>query len=217
MGEPAPTTWPIVSTSPKSNPINTTQSGWLVPDHGTNAGLEEVRTAGVKVVVIDPKTIEGVTQAILKVSQVTGTVKKGDEVVTDLNTVVMNVERRVDSATPVFTFVEIGHDPLRTAGSGTLLDDLITAAGGVNVVTQPGYVDFSLQKLLSDQPAVYLATRTSVGSLSALQKRAGYSALAAVKAHQVFILDDDLVTRPGPRIALGLEEIAKALHPTRMK
>ncbi len=107
-------------------------------------------------------------------------------------------------------------NPLYTAGSGTLLDDLITAAGGVNVVNQAGYVGFSVEQLVKDQPAVYLGTRSSLGTTAAVAARPGYSALSAVKDGRVFVLDDDLVSRPGPRIAQGLLEIAKALHPLEM-
>ena len=39
---------------------------------------------------------------------------------------------------------------------------------------------------------------------AALAKRPGYDKLAAVKAGRVVVLDDNLVSRPGPRIVEGL-------------
>lgn len=178
--------------------------------------IAKLSQIGAKVVVIDPQSLAGVSQSILKVARVTGTLAQGQKVVTDMNTTIVNVRDKLAGATPVPCFIEIGYDPLYTAGSGTLLNDLITAAGGVNVVNQAGYVGFSVEQLVKDQPAVYLGTRSSLGTTAAVAARPGYSALSAVKDGRVFVLDDDLVSRPGPRIAQGLLEIAKALHPLEM-
>ena len=43
--------------------------------------------------------------------------------------------------------------------------------------------------------------------------RAGWEAIAAVRDGQVHPFDDNLVSRPGPRMVDGLEELAKLLHP----
>jgi iron complex transport system substrate-binding protein len=37
--------------------------------------------------------------------------------------------------------------------------------------------------------------------------------VAAVKNNQVFEFNDDLVSRPGPRMVQGLEELARMIHP----
>jgi iron complex transport system substrate-binding protein len=109
--------------------------------------------------------------------------------------------------------VEIGQNPLYTVGKGTLIDELVTLAGGTNVVTQPGYVAYSAEQLIAADPQVYLATRGSMSDPSSLKSRAGFDKLAAVKTGRVIILDDNLVSRPGPRLVEGLKQIAEGLHP----
>ena len=42
-------------------------------------------------------------------------------------------------------------------------------------------------------------------------------ALTAVQKGNVFPFDDNLVSRPGPRLVAGLEELAKLFHPDLMK
>ena len=37
--------------------------------------------------------------------------------------------------------------------------------------------------------------------------------MKAVQENQVFAFDDNLVSRPGPRLVDGLEELAKLIHP----
>lgn len=179
--------------------------------------LGKLEGLGAKVVVIDPQTLDGVYAAIGKVAKVTGAAAKGDAVVSGMKSEIAAITSKLAGATPVKTFVEIGWNPLYTAGPGTLLDDLITKAGGTNVVTQKGYVGWSVEQLVKAQPDVYLGTTSSIGDASALAKRPGYSALSAVKGGKVFALTDNLVSRPGPRVVEGVREIAAALHPDLFK
>jgi iron complex transport system substrate-binding protein len=43
--------------------------------------------------------------------------------------------------------------------------------------------------------------------------RAGWEGLTAVIEGRVLPFNDDLVSRPGPRLVDGLEELAKLIHP----
>ena len=80
-------------------------------------------------------------------------------------------------------------------------------------MTQKDYVGYSVEQLVKDQPAVYLGTKSSIGDPRALEGRPGYSALSAIENGSIYVLDDNLVSRPGPRVVLGVREIAKVLHP----
>jgi len=126
---------------------------------------------------------------------------------------VTEVEKAVGGTQPVTAFVEIGQNPLFTVGSGTLIDELITLAGGRNIVTEPGYVPYSAEQLVKADPEVYMATKGSMSDPSQLEARAGFGDLSAVKNGRVVILEDNYVSRPGPRAVLGLKQIAEALHP----
>jgi iron complex transport system substrate-binding protein len=179
--------------------------------------LSKLTAVGAKVVVVDPQTLEGVYRAIGTVAEVTGTSAAGDRVVAGMKSDLAEVRAKLADTPPVKAFVEIGWNPLYTAGPGTLLDDLLTQAGGVNVVTGKGYVGYSVERLVKDQPTVYLGTLSSIGDTATLAKRQGYAALSAVKDGRTFELTDDLVSRPGPRVVEGVREIAKALHPDLFK
>ena len=41
----------------------------------------------------------------------------------------------------------------------------------------------------------------------------GYKELSAVKNNKTIEIDDDLINRQGPRLALGAKSLAKILHP----
>jgi len=172
--------------------------------------LEEL---GATVVVIDPQTLDAVYTDLERMGTVTGRADAATTLVTDMKAKVDEVKKAVAGKSPVTAFVEIGQNPLYTVGTGTLIDELVVLAGGTNVVTEPGYVAYSAEQLISADPQVYMATKGSMSDPAQLAQRAGFDKLAAVKNGRVVILDDNLVSRPGPRVVEGLESIAAALHP----
>lgn len=175
--------------------------------------IKQLEGLGATVIAVDPTSLDGLYDDIGKIARATGRVSQGEDVVARMRAKAAEIKDLVSGSGPVTVFIEIGQDPLFTVGRGTLLNELVEAAGGKNVVTASGYVPYSVEQLLKADPDAYLATKGTMSDPSSLEKRAGYKDLRAVKGGRVAILDDNLVTRPGPRIVEGLEQIAKGIHP----
>lgn len=178
--------------------------------------ISQLEELGAVVVAIDPQSLNDVFTSIDTVGAVIGEPQAAAETVDSMRVQLDDIGERVENA-PVRCFIEIAQDPLFTAGSGTLLNDLIEHAGGENVVTEAGYVAYSVEQLVKADPEVYLATRGSMSSPDDIQGRPGYASLAAVSAGRVYVLEDNLVSRPGPRVVEGVRQIAEALHPDVFK
>jgi iron complex transport system substrate-binding protein len=174
------------------------------------AKLEDL---GATVVAIDPSSVAGLFNDFRKVGAVTGTPAHAEQLLMTLQSDISKVRKAVADLKPVTTFIEIGQNPLFTVGQGTLLNELVGLAGGENVVTEEGYVPYSSEQVVKADPDVYLATHSSATDTETVAARAGYKDLSAVKNGRVVILDDNLTSRPGPRIADGLKLIAEGLHP----
>lgn len=179
--------------------------------------IGQLEQAGATVVVIDPQRLDTLYDSIVDVGAVLGNSAEAEALVAGMKEDLAEIEEAVGTEQPATAFLEIAQNPLFTAGPGTLLDDLVTAAGGRNVVKGSGYVGYSVEQLLADDPSVYLATKGSMSNPAELEKRAGYGKLGAVKAGRVAVLDDNLVSRPGPRIVEGVRLIAEALHPEALR
>lgn len=175
--------------------------------------ITKLEDLGAKVIAVDPTSIDALYEDIAEIGQATGASKEADALVEDMKADYADVQSAVSGAEPVTVFVEIGQNPLFTVGSGTLIDELLTGAGGKNVVTSVGYVPYSSEELVKADPAVYMATHSSANDAASIAQRAGYSELAAIKNDRVVILDDNLTSRPGPRLMEGLRLIAIGLHP----
>ncbi|MDZ4168135.1 MAG: ABC transporter substrate-binding protein [Coriobacteriia bacterium] len=175
--------------------------------------ITQLEELGATVIAIDPQSLDGVYEVISEVAAAVNEVEAGEGVVAQMRLEAQKVADAVAGKETASTFVEIAQNPLFTTGSGTLLDELVTLAGGDNVVDEAGWVPYSPEKVVKSDPSVYLATKGSMSDPAELEKRPGFAELQAVKAGRVYVLDDNLVSRPGPRIMLGLRQIAEAIHP----
>lgn len=170
-------------------------------------------------------TLDDIYTDILAIGALTGHAGDADQLVTDLRARVEAVTTKTASLTGLpKVFYEIdATDPAKpyTAGSGTFIDQLLTMAGGANVgqVGADPYFQISLEELVAQDPAVIILGSATYGGQTPelVAQRAGWEGLMAVKNGAVYTFDDNLVSRPGPRVVDGLEALAKLIHPDLFK
>jgi iron complex transport system substrate-binding protein len=172
----------------------------------------------------NPVTLEQVYASIETVGQLTGHTDRAAELVASLQARVAVVDARVATAVshPSVYYEIDGTNPSKpyTSGGGTFVNQLIRRAGGVNVFSQvkDQWPQISLEQLLVDNPQIILLGDSSYGETpDQVIARPGWESLQAVKNKQVFPFDDNLVSRPGPRLVDGLEALARLLHPELFK
>lgn len=105
-----------------------------------------------------------------------------------------------------------------TAGKGTFISNIIAESCGVNLgdELEGDWAQISLEALINADPVVILLGDAAYGnSPEAVAARTGWGDITAVKEGNLFAFDDNLVSRPGPRLVEGLEVIARLLHPER--
>jgi iron complex transport system substrate-binding protein len=107
-----------------------------------------------------------------------------------------------------------------TAGAGTFVDLLIGLAGGSNVasVLDSPWAQISLEQLVVMNPDIILLGDSAYGvTPDAVAARPGWESITAVQNGYVFPFNDDLVSRPGPRMVDGLEAMAELIQPEIFK
>lgn len=168
----------------------------------------------------NPTTIEEMYGKLEIVGQLTG--HDVQDLVESLKARVAAVDEKIKSVTdkPVVFYEVDGTDATKpyTIGPGTFVDLLISRAGGVNFATTAGITDqypqVSLEQIVATNPDVIVLGDSMWGTTpESVKARAGWEVLDAVKNDQIFPFDDNLVSRPGPRLVDGLEQLAKLLHP----
>ena len=169
----------------------------------------------MKVYVVDPKTYDGTIATIENVGKLAGTEDGATAVADTMTAAQQEVQAKVGDLAKATTFLEIYSKPLMTAGSDTFIDDMITIAGGENIGAQAGsgFPNFSTEVLVKDDPQVYIADSGSMSEPGDINKRAGFGELTAVKDGKVYVIEDSIIARPGPRLAEGLQKLAEMIHP----
>ena len=166
----------------------------------------------------NPKTIEEMYTNLGIVGQLTGHDVTG--VVDGLKARVQAVDDKIATATerPAIFYEIDATDPAKpyTYGPGSFGDLLITRAGGVNVGSQltDSYPQISLEQLVVSNPSIILLGDAQWGTTpESVLVRPGWESIAAVQSKSVFPVDDNMISRPGPRLVDGLEALAKLIHP----
>jgi iron complex transport system substrate-binding protein len=98
-----------------------------------------------------------------------------------------------------------------TAGSGTFIDTLITAAGGENVATEAGisgYGQISSEVIVQQNPDWLV-----VPAGTPLPQTEAVNATTAVQEGQILRVNSNYMNQPGPRNTIPLRQMAEAFHP----
>jgi iron complex transport system substrate-binding protein len=202
--------------SPSVEKIVSFQPNLVLATGGIQAGLRsKLEALGIKVFVVNPSTFDGVYTDLTDLGRLMGTSAQATKVVDTMKARATAIEQKVAGLPKQNVFVEIYSKPLMTAGTGTYIDNMVTLAGGTNIgdAAGSGYPTFSEEVLFKDNPPVYIATTGSMQSPGQIAKRSGYSALQAVKDGHVYVIDQNFLDRPGPRLIDGLQALAQAIHP----
>jgi iron complex transport system substrate-binding protein len=166
-------------------------------------------------------SLEDVFSDILDVGTLVGRATEAGALVADLRSRAEAVTARTSSlAERPKVFYEVdATEPASpwTAGPDTFIDEMITLAGGQNVgaVLSDQYAQISLEQLVSEDPVVIVLGSATYGGQTPemVAERPGWQDIQAVTNGAVYTFDDNLVSRPGPRVVEGLETLARLIHP----
>ncbi len=146
-------------------------------------------------------------------------------------TVVANMKATIKSVTDkvatipqdkrVSVFWEIWDEPLMSAGPSSFPGQILELAGGKNIFADVNkdYPTVSAEDILKRNPAVIMGPDTHADKLttSLITRRPGWESVDAAKKGRIYLINGDTSSRPGPRLALALQDIAKALYPDLFK
>jgi len=178
--------------------------------------LDEQRIA---VYVTNPHSLEEVFRSIATLGDLFGTREQAEKLVADLRRRADGVSAAISATKPVTVFYQVSNEPLYTIGRESYLTDLVRRAGGVSVTADvpTSFPRFSGEAALAARPeAIILPTGGSMGTANSTVAAPLKNSPAALN-NRVFKINEDHLSRPGPRLVDGLEAMARALHPEAFK
>lgn len=198
----------------------------LKPDLILSTGLEQepleekLKSLGLRVVVISPRSLNEVISGILEIGELADRRQQARELAAEIKRRVNKIRAQA-AAIPrekrPKVFVEIWSDPLMTAGPGSFVDELITLAGGRNIAydTARPYSQFSPELVIQRDPDfILLGYMQAKNDPELIRRRMGWQDIQAVKSGRIIAeINPDLFLRPGPRLVEGLEKIQARIFP----
>ena len=153
----------------------------------------------------NPTDLEGMYANLILVGELSGHKAQAETLVAALRQRVKTVQDKISGVTnhPTIFYELDATDPSKpfTAGPTTFIDQMI-----------------SLEEILVKNPDMILLGDAAYGnSPEQVKQRTGWTDLKAIKDGNIQVFDDNLVSRPGPRLVDGLEILAKLIHPELYK
>ena len=182
---------------------------------GGDEWKKRVRELGIPVFTINATGFEDLLHDIRTVGTLTGVPGRSGALTARMADRATEIKTKVAKESPVACFFEVYYPPLTTVGPNTFIADLLKRAGceSVSAEAKSDYPEWSVDELVKESPQVYLVASESGTSPAAVAKRPGFKGIAAVAGGRVYLIDSDLVSRPGPRVVDGLAALARTLHP----
>jgi iron complex transport system substrate-binding protein len=187
--------------------------------------IGKMRDSGLPVFALDAgETLDSLALLIARIGQITDQKKNAASLIRSLaasrNEVRSRLERAVSKPK---VFVLLPGAGLWTCGDQGYLNDLIKQAHASNVAAgiEKPWVDYSLERLVSDDPDIIFLLALGQEEFEQAKKRvkgdSRLNSLRAVRLDRFVFLDENKTSRFGPRLIEAYAELARALHPECFK
>ena len=183
--------------------------------------ITQLRSLDIPVLVVYAPSVDGVYKDIELIGTATGTSEAAKTVTAAMAAEIDAISDAVAATgTPPRVFYEIGYDATTGAifapAADSFVAEMVTLAGGHPITTDdPDTYEIALEKLIDQDPEVivlgvnpfYEPTPKEVAA------RPGWNVMTAVKNDDVRTVRDIEINRPGPRLPLGLRNLATTIRP----
>ena len=183
--------------------------------------ITQLRSLDIPVLVVYASSVDGVYKDIELIGTATGTSEAAETLTADMAAEIDAISDAVAATgTPPRVFYEIGYDSTTGAifapADQSFVAEMVTLAGGDTITTgDPNTYEIALEKLIERDPEVivlgvnpfYEPTPEEVA------QRPGWNVMTAVANDDVRTVRDIEITRPGPRLPLGLRNLAMTIRP----
>ena len=181
--------------------------------------VDGLTNANLTVFFLDtPTSVEGVLEQIRLLGQATGHRQEGEELAQSMQQGITAIEERLaDVAQGPRLFHEVDNQ-LYTVAPASFVGNLYSILKAQNIAagSDQAYPQLSQEAIIEADPEVIILGDAAGGeSPETVMARPGWGSISAVKNDRIYVIDPDIVSRPGPRLVDALETLAQKLYPER--
>lgn len=174
---------------------------------------ESLRRLGVQVLTFDIASFDRLFEVMEKLGALAGCPEKAAQI-TDSWKSRLAALKSQESARKPSVYYEVREPALLAAGRESMVNEIIRAAGGKNVVTLPKKLArYNEEALLVARPDICLVQKGPMNpEPRPLAARPNLKNLPCVQAGRNFIVDEKIFARPGPGSIQAAETLAEILR-----
>ncbi len=179
----------------------------------TPATVEALERLSIPVFVSRSESLEEIFRGVLDLGDLVGRRPDAEALAARMRARIAAVGRP-DGSAPQKALMVVWPEPLIVAGRATHVGDLLRAAGAENIADESplAWPTFSLERVLARAPSVVIVGTHKDGVPSLASLEAVAKAPDGSRRFRIELIDGDLIFRPGPRVADGVELLAKILR-----
>jgi len=164
---------------------------------------------GAEVLSLNPRGFDDVVESVVALARRLGAGERGSAVAAAMRAKVDAVRGAVAGLERPRVFVAEWMDP--PYGSGHWLPEMVDAAGGVNLLSRPGEYSFATtwQAVLAEDPALVVLAACGFS----LEQSLAHTRELWLPVRTVVVDGDSYYSRPAPRLADGVRQLAHLMHP----
>ena len=178
--------------------------------------IRQIQQKGLTVAVFQPRNFSELFSVIDRLGILTGEEENAQALVNGQISRLGQIDLRMaKSKDRPKVFFEVRYPNLLAAGQGSIVNDVILKAGGVNCLpNEKKLVRINIETLIDYDPDVYVVQKGPMNrNPGSPESRPNFQVLRAVQQGRVFFVDEYVFSRPGPRSVEAVEKLAAYLHP----
>lgn len=188
-----------------------------IKEGNPKAVIDRLESLKIPVYAVNPRNLDTVMKTVRDIGGILGASERAEILIRNMRSRIRRVKSVVAKTVHrPRVFFQIGISPIVSAGTDTLIDELIELAGGKNLAEgRTPYPRFSREQVIGLSPEVFIITSMARQAVFK-QVKAEWSHwhdMPAVRDRRIFLVDSDLFDRPTPRLLDGLELLVRLIHP----
>ncbi len=179
-----------------------------------------LKRIGYDCLAVEIERIDDLFRAIAAIGKAADVQEQAQELSDNMKATIHRLQTATAGLPKVKVLWVVQREPLRVAGRDTFVNEMIELAGGENAIgpTLHKYPPIGAEEVIAAKPQVIIEPMMLPGALDEQRRQAlsywsRYANLPAIVNGRICVIDGDIVSRLGPRLHLGIEEIAKCLRP----
>jgi len=182
-----------------------------------NKITDKYKKLGLNIEALMPTTLVGVFNSIKKIGKLVGKDEEAEKLIKQMNKKIVEIKEksRFTEYTPRL-YIEEWHKPPTVSGNWVPTMARIARANYSLIRAGHHSREVTIEEIQNYNPEYIIISICGLSDRVPkewITKRPGWENLSAVKNNRVFVFDDSVLNRPGPRLTIGLEMLANVLHP----